>query len=724
MTLTVPFAGTSAGRAAQVPVEAPQDGAVISQFGETMAGIGRKLTAERLDLQMGRLQVDMTRDLGQLRQKYEKMGDPAAIDAAWPKELAALKAAYMNGTDASGAARVDPRLRDRFALGFDDLANRHALAIGAQVLALQRSQRVANYADYQAETANQAATADPATRDAFIATHDVQIDALQAGGDLSPEDAQKAKQRFRSDLDAAAATAQLSDDPAGVIEQLDAGEYAALGPEGRARLRVQATGELQRQAAAAAGMAKADEARWVADSKAMLKDGIAIIGKGARWSGAAMLDDPRVQTALPDEVAEARGAIAFQDEGQVIERLPLAALVEERAKVAATPVSKEWQAEKLVFLDKRIEEVRSKTRTDAVGFWVDAAPDLLPPLELSAPDKAAASFRARIASADNMAETGHLPSGSYLSDSDRAALKPMLDASAAPETRLQWAMALTAGTGAAADRVAPLAGASPAMQQVMALLADGVAPQTVLPILRGETKLAGQTASAPPLKDRQTLFNTVSGGAFADDPKAAERIMAAAEASYADSMGTIDPEDIASGIVTDGPARQKYLDAVQIAMGASPDANGEYTIGGLQEIDGRVLPLPRGVGRDEVAAVLDRVGLQLAGLSATSTLKSSRIVIQPPAAGAAPSGEGQQPLPASDPYAALRAASLTPGAVPDLGENPTDAWSRLHVEPAGNPGQDAYVLVGERNGRSWIVTGADGREFYFSLAKLADSVPR
>lgn len=729
MSLTVPTAGVSGGRAAQLQFETPQTGNVIAAFGDAVKGIGDQIEGERLDLEMGRLQVDMTRDLGNLRLKYENMGDPEAINAGWGKDLATLKDSYLNGQTETGRARVDPKLRDRWSLGFDDLAEKHAFAIGTNVMAIQRSQRVATGIEYAAVAAQQAATVDASTRDTIYAQYDERVDGEVKAGLKTPEAGAKEKLDFRANGDANAAFQMLQDDPHGLLDHLDAGELANLTPEDRAGYAAKATAELDRRAKAAAQDAASAAKEQVAGWKADIQDGLGVISTGKLWGNAALLDNPAVAAALPNEVAHARGALAFQGEAKNINRMSLDELRAEAANLAGQPATKKWQTEKSVYLDARIADVEKATGTDPVGFWQASMPEALPPLDLSSPEAAAKSLAGRIARADHLTQTGHLPKGAYLSAADTAALKPMIADTADANTRLAWASSLTAGGADHAIPLAKAAGATPVFQQALMLLSDGVDPATVMPMLRGEQKLATNVASAPPPKDQQALFNELTGDVFAGDPGAASRVMAGASAIYADDMGTISPDDIANGVFSDGPARDKMLRAVQSSLGASPDANGDLTIGGVQDIRGRKLALPRGVAASAVEATIDRIGLQLNGLSPTTeTEKFSPTLAPNPAMDAVAKAAAPAPLPKDDIYRGLKDASLTPGQYPDLGANgadPAEMWNNIRIEPAGQIGQDAYLLVRTTDrGIDRIMTDPTGHEYYFSLSKLVGTTPR
>ena len=167
--LTVPRAPVTVGRTATIRHESPGTGELAAAFGNRLLAFGTALEADRLDREMARLKVDMTRDLGELRLQVEDMGDPDAAGAAWDAGVASIRKNYLTGTGENGRPRVDKKNEGNFGLAFDDLTNTHALAIGRRGLALRQSQRAATYYDYGNVAAAQAVTADPETQAQMIA---------------------------------------------------------------------------------------------------------------------------------------------------------------------------------------------------------------------------------------------------------------------------------------------------------------------------------------------------------------------------------------------------------------------------------------------------------------------------------------------------------------------------------------------------------------------------
>lgn len=723
MTLTVPTAGVSGGRSAQLQFEAPQTGAVLEQFGNVMKGVGDKLESQRLNLEMSKLQLGMTRDMDQLRLKYQNVGDPDQIDAGWAADINALKASYFDGKTETGRARVDPKIRDQFGLMFDDLSEKHAFALGTQALAMRHSQTIATGIEYRNEIVKQASVADAATRDTLYEQGAEGIDREVAQGIKSPEQGANEKIALREGIEKNAAGYMLQDDPQGLLETLDAGELSSLSAEDRVAFSDHAKGEIARREKAASEKAVADNKEQVAGWKKQITDGIGVVEKGGRWADAAVLDNPEIAAALPDEVAQARGAISLQNDGKNVNSMTLDDLKAERDTLKGKAVSKPWQTDRLTYLNARIDTVEKGLATDPSALWQKSMPDILPPLDLSDPQKAAAGLVGRIARTDHLVATKHMAKAAYLSDAEKAALKPLLAPEAATDDRMAWVQALVSADPAKAATIAAAVGGSKALQQSIELLADGIDPNIVRPILNGEAKIAAGVASAPASKNSQMLFGDVTGGAFANDPQGGAKVKAAADALFADAAGGIDPDETSDVWGPDGPARQKYTDAIQEVTGATRDADGNFTIGGVQEIRGRRIPLPRGVPADDFSRALDLVGEQLAGGDVFGENSNAGMTLLP-----APDAGPKADLPKVDPYRGLKAASLRAGAYPDFGANgadPASTFEGVRVEPAGGVGQDAYVFVRTTDrGIDRIVTDQNGQEFYFSASGLIKQVPR
>lgn len=700
MSLTVPTAGVSGGRAAELQFEAPQTGNVIRAFGERVKELGDRLESERLDLEMSRLQVDMTRDLGQLRLKYENMGDPEAIEAGWGSELAALKQSYLSGRTETGRARIDPKLRERWELGFDDLAERHAFALGTKVLALRRSQSVATYIEREATTAQAMIGVDPATRATLAAQNDATIDELVLKGAFSPEAGAAAKLKFRQEGDFNAAVDDLSRDPELLRAGLDGNAYPDLTPEGRAKLEGFYAAALDKQAKAA----EAGAAKIVAAQAAELREGIAIMKAGQPWKAVGKLDDPAYAAANPELWAEARQAQWLLENGKNIAQMTVAELEALKAEITAPGFDRSWQVEPVALIDKQIAETEKAWATN--GIAAAKAADLPVPeladFDPANPGAFAKSLAERAAFAGWAETKGYAEAVPLVDEAEAARLKALVGPNADPAARVALASALVAGGGGRGEGAARAAGASDVFLFAMGLINEGRDASLAEAMLRGDSKIVRQTVILPSDKDMTMIFDEITGGLFGSDPAANDEVFAAARALYADGATGIDPEQVKdSFLLADGAARRQFAAAVQMVLGGSADANGNLTIGGIQEVAGGMVVLPAGVSQQAANDAWDNLGKQLRGR-----------VWDPKLADWPRGPEG-----ATDVLRGLKAASIGGGQVPDLGPDPYLTYlNGLQIEAYG---PDLYVLwYPNRAGQKTYIENGDGKTFTLSMRAL------
>jgi hypothetical protein len=824
MTLTVPFAGTDAGRAARPVNEAPQTGNVIAAFGNQLKQVGDRLENDRLDREMGRLQVDMTKDLNDLRLQAESIGDPDQLDSFWQNGIAQLKQSYQTGQTEAGRPRVDPKIRDKWELGFDDLANRHAFAIGQNSLALRQSQRMATFADYEHVAGQQAALTDPGTRDQLYATYDEQVDGQVAERLMSPEFGAAKKREFRAAAESGNLTYMVNEDPVTARDVFDAGAVGAnLTAEDRAKWSVKIDAAIATKEEKAKTEAEVKAKEVSAKVAANLKTGIAVAGKGQFSAFEGLSDDPAVIAEHPDLAAELRETIALRDQGKNIATMSLPDLRALSSDLGKQELTADWQVKRKEVVDQRIAAAEKGFGEggDQIAYAKGVGLPV-PELDLTADGQTLAQgLAARRAYGEWLKSKGYTEAPALLSEAERAALTERIGEKTDPTQRIETVLAMTAGLDRdGALSVAKSIGASAGFTRAIGLVADGADPTVALPILRGEQKLAEKVASAPPAKQAQMVFSEVTGSTLDGSVPAMSEIYQSAAAIFADGMGATDPEEMAAGLLVDGPARTKWASAIQQAAGATPDRNGEMTVGGFQSVAGQTLLLPRGIPSETANRAVVQVAGQLSGLdiyAETGTVKfsdiqpkarSPKLPLAPfdpamniPRANAdgsvsteitmtseAPDGgfwnvpslwwkeDGtsvelpeQQALalakryeettgqkfprfgtlkdaeaaaqtrsaqgggqarmitapPKLDIYRGLKAASLKPGAYPDLGENPAEAWQSLRIERIEGPvGQDAYVLVGERRGIPFYAEDVDGKTYAFSLEKLIDGARR
>lgn len=444
MSLTVPTAGLTAGRAAEVRYEAPETGNVIAAFGQRVKQLGDRLETDRLDVEASRLQLDMTRDLNQLRLKYEQMGDPEAIDQGWARDIAAIRDGYLNGQTETGRPRVDPKLRDRWSLMFDDLAEKHAFAIGTNVAAIRRSQRVANVVEYEATVAQAAANADPATRGTLYEQLDRTYDGLVASGDWSPEQAAEAKLKSRQNGDFNAFYNDLLKNAEGAAAMLSAGAYAEMSPEDGARAKTLLASASER-ARLAGDKVRADAMAVV---KADLSDGIKLARQGLTSAAEGLIGKPEITAEFPELMEEFRGMVALRNAGVVIQSMTLDQLRAVEVDWAKETFAREWQAEGLKAVRTRIAEVTEKGRADPVALWKGSDALGLQDIDFATPETMVAGLAQRATDIKRLTESGHLKPGNLPLDADEAAhIRDMLAVEKDPAARIDTALALIGSLG-------------------------------------------------------------------------------------------------------------------------------------------------------------------------------------------------------------------------------------------------------------------------------------
>lgn len=707
MSVTVPRAGIIGGRSASVQVATPATGSVVEAFGAQLKGIGDALEGDRLDREGQRLSIDLTRDLGNLRNELSQIGDPDQLDQAWEARSAALRDAYLQPGD-NGRSRVDPKLQPRFGLMFDELAGKHALALGSQGIALRQSQREAMWVEQRHEIVTQGAQTDADTRDTLIGQADAAIDARVAGGLTSPEAAAKEKLEVRAEIMTARATAAISADPAAFIAAANAGEYNAIPAEQRATKLAQAQNAIEAQ----------DAAQTVTIGR-RLDDMTALLSKGLKITDEDYLDDPRVQ-AHP-KYGEVIAAQALRDELPLIETLSVAQLSAQIAIEKDRPKTYKYQAERLAVLEKWRDERATKWRDNPIGAAREAGqpvPDL-PAFDPAHPADFAEGLAGRYGLDYGLNRTGQADGPVFFDPQDKAALKTVMDPKADAGAKSTLAAAFVSGTDGDPDRALKAADASLEFTRAAHLLQTTKTSEVATAILRGEQKIALGTVNLPNEKDRRGIFDEVTNGVFDSNPALKAEILAGATALYADVGAGINPDGSKSLVpfMDDTEAVEAFTASIQRALGAQE--GGVRQAGGLRDVHGAPTYLPANVVADDADAALEHVESVLGGLQLVD-INGGRAYVDPQAPG----------LPAftpigtvGDPYAPLRAAGED-GAIPDLGTDPAGRFANVHLRRVGE--SDLYELVYSDGGREWTVPRKDDprrRAYRLNLQQLLREVP-
>lgn len=588
--LTVPRAPNIVGRTANEQFEAPEAGAAVAQFGNRMLQFGTALEADRLDRQMSRLRVDMTKDLGELRLQVEEIGDPEAAGAAWDQGIARLRQTYQTGTDERGRPRIDKKNAENFGLAFDDLSNTHALALGGRFLALRQSQRAATYYEYSTVAGDQAAKADPATRDKLYADFDEETDRQVAAGTMDPERAAKAKTEFRQRTENAAAIELQAADPQGLIEALDGDEFANLDPETRARYGVSAQAEVDRRAAADQRAAETAAKEWEAKTGRQLDDLADIYSAGRTPQNAAILADKSLQEH-PVLGPKARKALAAEQLATEIPDLAAKTPDELKALIAAEkkrPIRDPWETERLPVLEAQLAVSLDGWKTDPIGFAQknpDMAVPVLPEFDPSNPDAFVDAVGARVTYGKGLKEKGYVKAAGkaapFLSREEQASVKAALAVEQDPIARAALGAALfneVMAMGGDPGQIEALA-ADPVLSWTAGQMAKkAIVPAIAAEILTGQQVLAAKTVVMPPLEARNgetfaylgTLFNEMPNGDFRK-----RQVVDAADALFAARIRELKPgEEIPEGL---------YKQALHEVYGGTGVAGSADAKGGVQE---------------------------------------------------------------------------------------------------------------------------------------------
>lgn len=700
--LTVPRAGIDPGRAAEVRLETPQTGAALANFGQTMANVGNALEADRLDRQMRRLQVDLTRDMNNLQLELSQIGDPDQLEATYTQRRDALRKSYLEGVTEDGRARVDPRNAENFGLAFDELAVRHEFQIGRQALVGRFAQREATYFEYADAATTAASTADPDTREHYLAEGYAQIDALVQSGAITADEAARRKIGLRGDMSNAAATALMAEDPEAFLDAAQAGEFDGLGGERLSQYRARAEASMIANAKAAQVEADRQRAEMKSRAKAVFSEGVKVYGAGRDWSNLAsaeaFLADPEIA-----DTPEARAFVQAQALHLAMPEFSKLPASEKRRLLAeeeAKPIAEGFESDVAAAMRANIEADEKGFAADrfarAVEMGFNAAPELPDPAGADSASLAGA-LQERAYYSASLTEMGYVDDFQMFSPAEAEAWKAHVSVDAPPAERARIATAIAGAVGPEADRIAAELGADPVFSYVGGLIAAGGSERLAREIFSGQRAIAEKDVQMPPVTDRRQMFFGEFLGLFGDGTEAGmldesgirNQIIGAADALYAyrgrgrgdDFDGTID-EDL-------------YLQSVHDVLGGTGDYDSSKATGGIQEIRGAMTLIPPGVRGADIEDALDFVR------DAAGTDFGKDFWREVSASGAAPVIGG---APLSD-----RANAAT--------------WDRITLRASG-PGRYNLVLRVDEDAPLEYVMGDDGAPFELDIAPLLTRMRR
>lgn len=668
--IIIPMAEITGGRAARVRVEADETAGVVAEFGSRLGQIGEALETDRLERDMGRARIDITRRLGEKRLEFDSVGDPDAIDRGWQDTTAALRAEVLAG--------VDPRNADRAGMAFDELASSHALNLGARALDLrQGAYRVNLDTQAQAVLAN-AAGMDPQTRAAELDLLTDSAAAAVTNGVMTPEQANAWLIEQRDNSNRAAALRALETDPEALIAGMDRGDYGDLDPVYAEGLRGRAGSAIKAEAA----RQSAESARATAERQTLIGDRLAVIA-GNAWDKRVnawedeLMSDPEVR-AHP-KFAEAQAAIALRDTLPEFAALPPGRQAELIAAERKRPISERYE-------DKVLEAMETRHAADKAAWEKDpiaqaAALGLTPPPPLpdlaGDPGEVAAALAARRGYGLSLVQTGYVGKPAYFSAEERAQLAAATGVDQDPAARARLAASLVAGFGPEAPRALAEIGGDGVFAHMGGLASASRNPALAAEAFKGQQMIDQKLVELPDQAERRAWVDGAFGDLFADDAMTEGRVIAAADAIYAARARGSEPEEDA------------YRAALNAALGAGVNADGDAT-GGVQRVRRTETLLPLNVSAAQVET----------GLGVAAAMFET---------------EG------ADALAPWRAASVTGGAPTYAGQPlSADVLGAVRLRAVGN---DVYELYVERRGQRFDVTDqSSGKPYAMRLTAFLKAV--
>lgn len=710
MALTIPQAGTIAGRAAQITVGKPETGTALAEFGDRMLQHGLKWKADQRQMQVQQAQLDFTRDMGAARLEVDQIADPAQIGPAWDQRYAEIQSKYITDD-------TDPEVAAALKMSMQGLGDKHALALSDKTIALGKSRQEAAWIETQAAITTEAATADPTTFGALVEMGEAAIDDRVAKGLIDPAKGAEEKISFSESVYKTRAKSALEADPAAFQMALKAGDYDLMGGDAVVTYGVAAQQELDRRAAAVAKDAETAQAAKEKEIDQRLDANISLNGKGLTAVDAGYLMDPEVM-ARPrwPEAMAANQLLAELPNLQLMTEAELTAQID--AEKARTDFKEPWEAKRLDVLTARRDEVRSKAAADPVAF--DQASGLtvppLPEFDPADPQAFAAALPGRLAYDEQSRKTGRSKGPAIFTNEQKTALKATIDPKADPAPKVALAEAILAGSSNQPGTVLAALEADPVFRRGVKVLSLTGDRALVESMLRGAQKVELKQSVVPSRAQQNLAFDALTGGTFKDAPAAVrEELMGAALGVYADLADGIDGETTGSdGWIADGAAYTLYQQSLQRVMGAQIDPEGAMTIGGLQEVNGGLTVLPPGVAVQEVENGMFALTNQLNGALPDNLAVdgAAPYAVDPAIARARANPDGPD---AATRMRAFTSASLFGGS-PDFGAEPADFFSGLTLRRLGET--DVYEFTYERNGRIYTVPQTDGRAYRFRLTDL------
>lgn len=562
--LIVPQSPIEGGAAPTIRVEASGAGNVVAQFGAQVANTALKVRDKQDSLTMAETRINMQRDLGQIRQAFDQMTDPREIDREFEPRVNEARAAMLQD--------LPERLRPRATLAFNELANRHMLALGARSTALLQDRERANLDHLHNTSVETGATADEGTRETLALENAMAIAEAAKNGTITQQQAEARLQNFTTSAAETAAITQMTNDPAAFLEAVNNGDFVGLSAQRRATLVARAQATVASQASQAAKAA--DE---------LAKTQLGLVLEAANQGRVAanesdILNTPEFRDS--PYFGETLAAVNLRDERPDLARMTPDELRAEIAKEQAKTVANGYD-------NNRLEAMRSILKSSEKGWHDDAITQaenvgLAPPAapeDLSAADDQTLVnfFAARANFGQQLTERGYTDAPVYFTGAEREQLSAMADIEADPVKRVHLAAMLSAGFGGQATRALAALGADPVFTHMAGQLASGGNPQTAELAFKGQQAIAHGTVDLPSTAQARSLLydeyaNVIDG--MGNSAAVKDQLLQVATAIWAGG---------ANAQVAKGTAFETQFDkALQAALGAGVNARGQAT-GGIQE---------------------------------------------------------------------------------------------------------------------------------------------
>ena len=610
MTLTVPRAGTSGGAAARVRVETPQVGAAVAEFGQVMKQIGDRTLADTLQREALRFQTDLTADMNTLRLEVSQIADPDQAETTWMERSQELRKTYLEGQREDGRPHVSPANVERFGLVFDELNNRNAFSVGKQVLGQRHAEREATYIRHVQVAGQAAAIGDADARQIQMDLLIDHVDQLEAAGVIDAAEAERRRIGAVSEIDNVRAMRLMSDDPQGLISEMDAGTLNGLDAETQQSYRSRANtriAQMQAENQRLADAAQKSRSKEIGDALAQMRG---VFEGGKTPANLALLNSEDVKKH-PD-YAQTKATEVLTSEKPELQRMTPDQIDALIAGEKAAPATKKWQTERLAVL----QDLRTKAAKGWSGDQVAYAreiglvvPDL--PDDLNA--QTAAQFASVVSdradmAADHVAK-GYVREGRLFDDSEADQIKQALSVQNDPADRLSLATHLLAKLPKDSPQKFEDILGDRVLSHAAGLMAAGGTEAVAMTILRGQQAIEEKTAIAPSTGKHLLAAQSVLGRMFDGVPNGdaiMSTVLDAADAHYAAThRGVTDGTDFNS---------DAYRQSLHQIMGGTGEYDSREARGGVQEVRDIPTALPGNTRARDVEDALRALKRDLAGV--------------------------------------------------------------------------------------------------------------